>query len=142
MLYGGIDSDGITERARNVTSVMAGVAKRHAVRTSCPVVVRELYLLPDEDRSLLEGLDRSVRPDFDFGASFEIEAASPAGRETLSLEGSLAQGSHTVRLSYLNDYYGGSSTTDRNVRLDRLDVRNAAGQIVASRARDAGACKD
>ena len=33
LLYGGIDSDGITDRARNITSVMAGVAKRHAVRT-------------------------------------------------------------------------------------------------------------
>ena len=32
LLYGGIDSDGITERARNVTSVMAGVAKRYAVQ--------------------------------------------------------------------------------------------------------------
>ena len=130
--YGGIDSDGITERARNVTSVMAGVAKRHAVKTSCSAAVRELYLLPDEDRRLFRGVDRSTRPDLSFGASFEIEAASHAGRETLSLAGSLAEGSHTVRLSYLNDYYGGSSATDRNVHLDRLDLRNAAGQVVTS----------
>ena len=132
LLYGGIDSDGITERARNVTSVMAGVAKRYAVSTSCPVIVRELFLLPEEDRRLFGGIDRSTRPDLSFGASFEIEAASRPGREILSLEGSLAEGSHTVRLSYLNDYYGGSSATDRNVRFDRLDLRNAAGQIVAS----------
>ena len=130
--YGGIDSDGITERARNVTSVMAGVAKRHAVKTSCPVVVRELYLLPDEDRRLFGGMDRSTRPDLDFGASFEIEAASRPERDILSFEGSLTEGSHTVRLSYVNDYFGGSSATDRNVHLDRLDLRNAAGQVVAS----------
>ena len=36
LLYGGIDSDGITERGRDLTSVMAGVAKRHAAATSCP----------------------------------------------------------------------------------------------------------
>ena len=132
LLYGGIDSDGITERARNATSVMAGVAKRHAVSTSCPVVVREFFLLPEEDRRLFGGIDRSTRPDLSFGESFMIEAASRPGRQTLSLVDSLAAGSHTVRLSYLNDYYGGSSATDRNVRLDRLDLRNAAGQVVAS----------
>ena len=43
LLYGGIDSDGITERARNMTTVMAGVAKRHAVRTSCPVVLKRAF---------------------------------------------------------------------------------------------------
>ena len=50
LLYGGIDSDGITERARDITSVMAGVAKRHAAQVSCPVVMREVYLLPDAER--------------------------------------------------------------------------------------------
>ena len=32
LLFGGIDSDGVTERARDITTVMAGVAKRHARR--------------------------------------------------------------------------------------------------------------
>ena len=133
LLYGGIDSDGITERARNVTSVMAGVAKRHAVRTSCSVVMRELYLLPDEGRRLLGGLDRSARPDLDLGAAFDIRAGSGQERETLSLEGSLPRGSTTVRLSYTNDWWGGSSAQDRNVYLDRLDLRDATGRIVVSR---------
>ena len=132
LLYGGIDSDGITERARNITSVMAGVAKRHAVQTSCPVVLRELYLLPDENRRLFNGIDTRTAPSLSFGRSLEIEAVSRTRRETLSLEGSLIEGFHTVRLNYLNDYWGGSSATDRNVRLDRLDLRNAAGRIVAS----------
>ena len=50
LLYGGIDSDGVTERARDLTSVMAGVAKRHAVEMSCPVVMREFYLVPEAER--------------------------------------------------------------------------------------------
>ena len=56
LLYGGIDSDGITERARDVTSVMAAVAKRHAVQVGCAVVLRELYLLPDARRRLFAGI--------------------------------------------------------------------------------------
>ena len=133
LLYGGIDSDGITERARDVTSVMAGVAKRHAVRASCPVVMRELFLLPDEDRKLFAGIDRQVTPGFEFGALFEIEAASRQQRETLSLAGPLPEGSSMVRLSFTNDWWGGSSATDRNVHLDRIDLRDASDRVVVSR---------
>ena len=132
LLYGGIDSDGITKRARNITSVMAGVAKRNAVRTSCPVVMRDFFLVPDENKRLFGGLDRFVRPDINFNATFEIEAGSRSERETLSLEGSLPEGSGTVRLSFTNDYWGGNNNLDRNVHLDRLDLRNEAGRVVAS----------
>jgi hypothetical protein len=62
LLYGGIDSDGITERARDITSVMAGVAKTHAAQVSCPIVMRELYLLPDRKRRLFSGIDKNVTP--------------------------------------------------------------------------------
>ena len=130
LLYGGIDSDGITERARNVTSVMAGVAKRHAVRTSCPVVLRDFYLVSKEERRLLGGIDRSTISDLNFGTTFEIEAASRSERETLLLEGSLPEGASTVRLSFTNEYR--SPESNNNIHLDRLDVRNAAGRVVAS----------
>ncbi|MDE0174808.1 MAG: DUF1588 domain-containing protein [Defluviicoccus sp.] len=129
LLYGGIDSDGITERARNITSVMAGVAKRHAVRTSCPVVMREFYLLPDEDRRLFEGLDKDVTPALQFDASFEI--AAEENWETVSLERSLSEGSTTVRLSFINDHYGGPDQ-DRNLRLDRMSLKDTSGRLVAS----------
>ena len=62
LLYGGIDSGGITERSRDITSVMAGVARRHAVQSSCLIVMRDLYLLPDADRRLFAGIDPNVRP--------------------------------------------------------------------------------
>ena len=60
LLYGGIDSGGVTERARDMTSVMAGVAKRHATIVSCSVVGRELYLLPDAKRRLFAGVSPNV----------------------------------------------------------------------------------
>ncbi|MDE0029700.1 MAG: DUF1588 domain-containing protein [Deltaproteobacteria bacterium] len=124
LLYGGIDSDGITKRARNMTSVMAGVAKRHAVRTSCPVVLREVFLLPDEGRKLFAGVHENMTPRLDSSTSFEI--ASEEDFETLSLTESLPDGSSTVRLSFINEGSG------RHIRLDRMDVRDAGGQIVAS----------
>ena len=71
LLYGGIDSDGVTERTRDITSVMAGVAKRHAVQVSCPIVMRELYLVPEAERRLFAGIDRFVTPGLERGSAGE-----------------------------------------------------------------------
>ena len=131
LLYGGIDSDGVTERARDITSVMAGVAKRHAAQVSCPVVMRDFYLVPEAERRLFAGIDRFVTPGLEFGASFEVKAGSGAERETFSLGGELTAGPKTVRLSFTNDYW--EPAADRDIYLDRLDVRDAAGRVVASR---------
>ena len=122
LLYGGIDSDGITERARDITSIMAGVAKRHAAQVSCPVVMRDVYLLPDEERRLFAGIDASVTPVSEFSDTFEINAASRAERQTLFLEGRLAAGAVTVSLAFLNDFWH-QTRGDRNVLLDSLTVR-------------------
>ena len=127
LLYGGIDSDGITDRARDVTAVMAGVAKRHATQVSCPVVMREFYLLPDTGRRLFAGIDPSVTPTSEFGASFRVEAESRDERETFSLSGPLTSGTKSVKLSFIKNMDG------QKLRLERLEVRNAAGEVVASR---------
>ena len=131
LLYGGIDSDGIPERARDITSVMAAVAKTHATQMSCPVIMREFFLLPDPERLLFSGIDRAVTPVSEFSASFEIEAGERE-QEVLALSGRLTPGPKIVRLTYANDYWE-PPNSDRNVRLDRLDVRSAAGRLVASR---------
>ena len=122
LLYGGIDSDGITERARDITSVMAGVAKRHAAQVSCPVVMREVYLLPDEERRLFAGIDASVTPVSEFSDTFEVNAATRPGRETLSLQGHLTTGPLTVSLAYLNEFWH-QTRGDRDILLDSLTVR-------------------
>ena len=62
LLYGGIGAEGATERARDLTPVMASVAKRHALELACPVVLREFYLLPEEERRLFAGIDHTVVP--------------------------------------------------------------------------------
>ena len=63
LLYGGIDSDGITDRQADLTPAMAGVAKSHASAVSCPVVMREFYLLPEDDRMLFSGIDKQDSPE-------------------------------------------------------------------------------
>ena len=122
LMYGGIDSDGVTERARDITSIMAGVAKRHAVEVSCPAVMREIYLLPDAERRLFAGIDPHVTPTSEFSDTFEITAASRSTMQTFSLQGDLTAGGKTVSLAFLNEYYE-TREEDRDVLLDRLTVR-------------------
>ncbi len=131
-LYGGIDSDGITARARDMTAVMAGVAKRHAVEVSCPVVLRDFYLLPDQDRLLLGGIDQRVTPNWESSEVFGIAASAAADAETLSVVRSLSAGSKTLRLTFENDFYSDLEQADRNVRLDKVVVRNVDDESVVT----------
>ena len=122
LLYGGIDSVGITDRARDITAVMAGVAKRHAAAVSCPVIMREVYLLPDAQRHLFAGIDPHVTPVSEFSGTFEITAASRSNMQTFSLRGHLTAGEKTISLAFLNNYWH-ETRGDRNILLDRLTVR-------------------
>jgi hypothetical protein len=63
LLYGGIDSQTQLVRGRDVTATMAAVAKLHAIRSSCPIVLREFFLLPAESRRLFTGVDLFAAPD-------------------------------------------------------------------------------
>lgn len=120
LLYGGINADGVTRRARDLTSIMAGVAQSHALETSCPVVMREFYLLPEEERLLFAGVGREVTPKWEFGGTFAVEAASRAEMEVVEVSGHLKSGEVTVKLAYLNDW--SEPTGDRDLLLDRVAV--------------------
>ncbi|MCY4563989.1 MAG: DUF1588 domain-containing protein [Gammaproteobacteria bacterium] len=126
LLYGGIDSDGVKDRARDLTSVMAGVVQSHALESSCPIVMKELYLLPDAERKLFSGFDASMAPTFEFGDSFAIEPDSPRDTATLGLRGRMYAGEKTVSISFVND------RGDRTVRLDKLLIVDGTGTVIES----------
>ena len=118
---------------------MAGVAKRHAVVTSCPVVAREFYLLPDAERRLFSGIEPFTQFGVELEATFEIEAEHRDGEdyntswETVSLSGPLTAGARTARLYFLNEFWEPEPPhRGRHVRVDRLDVRDATGRAIAS----------
>ena len=129
LTYGGIDSDAVTERADDMTAVMAAVAQSHAVETSCPVVRRELLLLPDEKRHLFGGIDEHVNPVSDKIVSFEITAEDWRAPQTVSFQTALNPGSRTIRLAFINDYWAGDDD-NRNLFLDWMEIRGSSGNIV------------
>lgn len=109
---------------------MSGVTQRHASAVACPIVMKDLYLIPEGDRRLLSGVVPAVSPAAELDATFDVEAASADQKETFTLAGRPSEGSKKVRLSYVNDYCceGG----DRNIRLDRLVVTSAGGRVVST----------
>ena len=129
LLYGGIDSDGITERVDDMTALMAAVAQSHAFESSCPIVRREFLLLPDENRRLFGRIDKNVSPISEMSGSAVIEADSWEKRQTNSWAVSLAAGPKNVRLRYPNNW--SDSGTSRNLILDEVIVRDQAGTVVS-----------
>ncbi len=136
LLYGGIDSNGITERTGDMTALMASVAQSHAAEVSCPIVRRELFFWPDEKRLLFDGITRLDTPLSEGGGLFEITATSPDSQQLVTLEVPLSAGSQTVNLAFTNNSTFGQKDSegkplDRNLSLDRLVVRNGSGAIVS-----------
>ncbi len=136
LLYGGIDSDGIIERSGNMNATMAAVAQSHAVEVSCPIVRREFFYWPEEERLLFNGITKFDTPFSETSGEFEVTAESWDARQRVVLQVPLAAGSKTVRLAFTNNSTGGQQDSDgnpldRNLSLDRLAVHNSSGEIVS-----------
>ena len=132
MLYGGIDSGGVAERARDLTPVMGGVAKRHASAVACPVVMKDLFLLEDGDRRLFGGVDRDLSPAYEFGAVLDVLAESEEESEIVSITGPLSAGTATAVLWLNNELRDADGTHVRNLYLDRIALLDAEGVEVDS----------
>ena len=61
LTYGGIDSDGITKRPEQLTSIMSQVALTHANELACPIIINE-FSLPDDERLLFSGITKLTMP--------------------------------------------------------------------------------
>ena len=90
--------------------------------------MKDFYLLDDGNRVLLNGMD-GVTPIWEFDATREITASSRSASQTVSVSGELTRGNATVTLLFAND--DGDDEGDRNLRLDRLVVRDA-GRVVST----------
>ena len=119
VLYGGIDSRNVTQRASSTTAMMFNIAEKMALETACELVTREFEQAPEKRRLLSEvdvgdsPMNRSVAdgvffvPNSDFDRTYDLEASLNSGKYTLSIR-------------FLNDW--GDAGGDRNARIDRIEV--------------------
>ena len=128
LLYGGIDSDGITKRTREISPLMAAVAQSHAASVSCPVVFREFYLWPPEQRMLFAGIDTGAALFSEAIETFSITAETGESQQAVSLRAYVSAGKKTARLRFANPYrVGPGRENHRTVWLDKLTLRNVVG---------------
>ncbi len=60
------------------------------------------------------------------GGTFTATALHGSGDDTLTLSGSWGTGAHTVQVNFLNDAWGGTASTDRNLYVDSLSYNGQA----------------
>ena len=71
-----------------------------------------------------------------------VQSASAAhargDTKAVTLEGAFGAGPHTVAVAFLNDAYGGSASTDRNLYVDGVDINGVANPGAAAALLSAG----
>lgn len=127
--YGGINSDGIKERSRALTPLMANVAERQAISMACPAVVID-FDRANSARLLFSDIDPSATPVLEASQSFDVSADNLDDVETFTLTSNLDAVPVTVNISFTNDYSDDES--DRNLHLDSLTIRDNQGAEVMS----------
>jgi hypothetical protein len=126
--YGGIDSFGVKERARQLTSLMSNVATRQAVSHACTAVVYD-FMEPDGQRRLFNGIERITTPTGEFSRDFAVTPDSVASAEQYRHRARLEPGEKRLRMTFTNDFYD-EVEGDRNLVIDSLLVRDPDGNIV------------
>ena len=131
LIYGGIDSDGIAERARSISPLMAAVAQSHALQVSCAVVQREFFMLPEQDRRLFRGIGVHTTP-ISGPARTVMKVDSDQPRSLSWRIGIHEAGDRTLRLSLASDRLGQVSGTNagRQVFVERIQVADVHGDQV------------
>ena len=115
LYYGGIDSNGIKDRQRQLTALMSNVAEKQALEMACPAVVLD-FDKPYGKRKLFNGIDRNVTPTTEageiftvksknFGENFTVEAANEKNPELIYFDVDLLSGGKSIKVNFLNAWY-------------------------------------
>lgn len=132
MLYGGIDSDGVPVRAREITPLMAAVAQSHALRVSCAVAQREFFMWTEQERRIFDGIDAYTTPDSDAQETlFEIRSSEPSTLSWNVQAPSAGEGILRIAWTDRQDRTVGTAAP-RNLLLRQVRLRDTAGALVNS----------
>jgi hypothetical protein len=126
VLYGGIDSRNVTQRASTTTAMMFNIAEKMALDTACELVAREFEKGPEQRRMFSE-VDLGDSPIQRTIASAAFPVPNTAFDRTYDLTASLALGEHTISIRYLNDF--SNSDGDRQAKFDRVEIIGPDGAV-------------
>ena len=123
LYYGGIDSIGIKDRSRQLTSLMANVAERQALTLACGVTTLDFHDNPAQSaRRLFPLVEPSTTPLTEKTINVDVATGSYADRGNYDVEVTLSPGTKQLNIRFNNDAYDQSTGDDRNLYIDAVEI--------------------
>ena len=133
--YGGMDSLGITSRARELNTLMSNVALTQAASVACGAVVLDFNRSPAP--SIFSLVDRYVTP-VSHGASLEaVTGTAYAESSEHMVNIRIPAGEQRVSLRFANPHWDADLEEGTNLIITRLQIRNSSGVAVLDVAGEA-----
>ena len=132
VLLGGIDGSSVTERAVELTPLLATLTLTHAVETSCLATIRE-FELPINDRLLFKYVDESTSPESLISEPIVVPSTGPNDYQAMKITADLPKGPASFRVSFTNDYcdyQDGRCVEYRNMYVKSLSITKPSGDVV------------
>jgi len=140
VLLGGIDGSSVTERAVELTPLLATLTLTHAAETSCLATIRE-FELPINDRLLFKFVDESTSPESLISEPIVVPSTGPNDYRAMKITADLPKGPASFRVSFTNDYcdyQDGRCIEDRNMYVKSLSITRPSGEVVPVPIRSEG----
>lgn len=123
LYYGGIDSIGIKDRSRQITSLMANVAERQALTLACGVTTLDFHdNVQQSDRRLFPFVEPSTTPLSEKTLNVDVATGSYADRDAYDVDVTLTPGTKELSIRFNNDAYDESTGDDRNLYIDVVEI--------------------
>lgn len=126
--YGGMDSVGITARARELNTLMANVALTQATSVACGAVVMDMNR--DPGPALFTAIDR-----YDTPVSHEAQLAAVTGTDNASasvaqMPVTLPAGAQRISVQFANPHWDGNLQEGTNLIITRMRLLGVGGSEV------------
>lgn len=129
LTYGGIDSNGVINRAEEMTSVMSQVAIAQSAEMACEVVLSD-FVLEDDQRRLFKGLSKNDTPQSITGNTFSLTNDGAENSQAYVLASAMAKGEHVIGINFLNDWADFENlNVDKNLIIDKLVIRRGDNSV-------------
>jgi len=134
LTYGGIDSDGVINRAEQMTSIMSQVALTHSAEMACNIVVRD-FIKDDNEKLLFKGINRTITPNLVSSQVFEVDGYEPGiSDENSELYATgfhkLDKARYIASVSLIGDFWDEETRIGGNLIIDKILVKSTDDSIV------------
>lgn len=126
--YGGMDSVGITARARELNTLMANVALTQATSVACGAVVMDMNR--DPESAIFTRVDRYDSPVSHEADLMPVTGLDNAGASISVMDVVLPAGEQRVSVQFANPHWDGDLQEGTNLIITRLRVLGANGTEV------------